>query len=121
MLDEMRRLQERGYQPSTEDVLFDVEEEDKEENLSCHSERLAIAFALVAFRPGTPICIIKSLRVCGDCHLITKLISEIQQRYNCQRSQQLPSFQITTECLEKLYAIYLAFLFYKLDGIFIKS
>ncbi|MQM05828.1 hypothetical protein Taro_038640 [Colocasia esculenta] len=53
-------------------VLFDVEEEDKVKNLSCHSKRLAIAFALVASRPGTPIRIIKNLKVCGDCHLSTK-------------------------------------------------
>ncbi|WOL15850.1 pentatricopeptide repeat-containing protein [Canna indica] len=81
MLDEMdRRLHEFGYMPRTKDVLFDVEEEDKEDALSYHSERLAIAFALLSSDPSVPIRIIKNLRVCGDCHLTTKLISGIYRR-----------------------------------------
>ncbi|CAL9765693.1 unnamed protein product [Musa acuminata subsp. burmannicoides] len=81
MLDEMdRRLHEFGYMPRTKEVLFDVEEEDKEDALSYHSERLAIAFALLTSDPSVPIRIMKNLRVCGDCHLSTKLISGIYMR-----------------------------------------
>ncbi|XP_027366689.1 pentatricopeptide repeat-containing protein At5g43790 [Abrus precatorius] len=75
-----RRLQEYGYKPRTSEVLFDVEEEDKEGVLSYHSERLAIAFALIASPSSLPIRIIKNLRVCGDCHAFTKLISASYQR-----------------------------------------
>ncbi|XP_058757526.1 pentatricopeptide repeat-containing protein At5g43790-like [Vicia villosa] len=75
-----RRLQEYGHNARTSDVLFDVEEEDKEGVLSYHSERLAIAFALIASPSSLPIRIIKNLRVCGDCHAFTKLISAVYGR-----------------------------------------
>ncbi|XP_026661172.2 pentatricopeptide repeat-containing protein At5g43790 [Phoenix dactylifera] len=81
MLDEMdKKLHECGHRPSTKEVLFDVEEEDKEDALSYHSERLAIAFSLLASGSSAPIRVIKNLRVCGDCHSATKLISWIYRR-----------------------------------------
>lgn len=73
-------LKEAGYQPDTNYVLHDVEEEHKESILSQHSERLAIAFGLIATPPGTPIQIVKNLRVCGDCHTVIKLISMLEAR-----------------------------------------
>ncbi|KAJ8765416.1 hypothetical protein K2173_013174 [Erythroxylum novogranatense] len=73
-------LQEYGHKPSTKEVLFDIEEEEKEEALLYHSERLAIAFALLMVDSNCPIRIIKNLRVCGDCHASTKLISKIYRR-----------------------------------------
>lgn len=42
-----------------------------------HSEKLAIAFGLVSTISGTPIWIIKNLRVCSDCHTVIKFISKI--------------------------------------------
>ncbi|XP_012574292.3 pentatricopeptide repeat-containing protein At5g43790 [Cicer arietinum] len=75
-----RRVQEYGHKARTSEVLFDVEEEDKEGVLSYHSERLAIAFALIASPSSLVIRIIKNLRVCGDCHVITKLISAAYRR-----------------------------------------
>lgn len=80
-LDEMhRRLQEHGHKSGTREVLFDIEEEEKESALTYHSERLAIAYALIASDSGAPIRIIKNLRVCNDCHTATKLISRIYER-----------------------------------------
>ncbi|GMH08479.1 hypothetical protein Nepgr_010319 [Nepenthes gracilis] len=80
-LEEMnRKLQAHGHKPRTQEVLFDIEEEDKEDALSYHSERLAIAFGLIASEATVPIRIIKNLRVCSDCHLSTKLISYIYDR-----------------------------------------
>lgn len=80
-LDEMhRRLQEHGHKSGTREVLFDIEEEEKEDALSYHSERLAIAYALIASDSGAPIRIIKNLRVCNDCHTASKLISKIYER-----------------------------------------
>ncbi|PSR92766.1 Pentatricopeptide repeat-containing protein [Actinidia chinensis var. chinensis] len=75
-----KRLQVHGHSPRTREVLFDIEEEEKEDALSYHSERLAIAFALIASDTNLPIRIIKNLRVCGDCHSSTKLISRIYER-----------------------------------------
>ncbi|KAK1322856.1 Pentatricopeptide repeat-containing protein [Acorus calamus] len=81
MLEELREaLNARGYVPRTELVLHDVDEAEKERVLSVHSERLAIAFGLISTRPGTPIRIVKNLRVCLDCHEATKLISKITGR-----------------------------------------
>jgi pentatricopeptide repeat protein len=76
-----RRLSEYGHKPRTKEVLFDIEEEEKEDALSYHSERLAIAFALLASdSTSVPIRIIKNLRVCYDCHVSAKLISLIYVR-----------------------------------------
>jgi len=45
--------------------------------LRLHSERLAISFGLLNATHGAPIRILKNLRVCKDCHTISKLISKI--------------------------------------------
>eukprot|EP00257_Ricinus_communis_P015525 XP_015573462.1 pentatricopeptide repeat-containing protein At4g21065-like [Ricinus communis] len=75
-----RKLQEYGHKPRTKEVLFDIEEEEKEDALSCHSERLAIAFALMVANSNATIRIIKNLRVCDDCHASTKVISMVYNR-----------------------------------------
>ncbi|BFG26181.1 hypothetical protein CerSpe_124550 [Prunus speciosa] len=74
------RLKEAGYKPDTTSVFYDVEEEVREKMLWDHSERLAIAFALINTGPGTTIRITKNLRVCNDCHTVTKMISELMNR-----------------------------------------
>ncbi|OMO99626.1 pentatricopeptide repeat-containing protein [Corchorus olitorius] len=74
-----RRLQQYGHRPRTKEVLFDIDEEE-EDALTYHSERLAIAFALIASDSIAPIRIIKNIRVCSDCHESTKLISMIYGR-----------------------------------------
>ncbi|CAJ1848259.1 unnamed protein product [Sphenostylis stenocarpa] len=66
-------LREAGYNPTTEFVLFDVEEEEKEYFLGCHSEKLAVAFALISTSAKYVIRVVKNLRVCGDCHEAMKL------------------------------------------------
>ncbi|XP_071689779.1 putative pentatricopeptide repeat-containing protein At3g11460, mitochondrial [Rutidosis leptorrhynchoides] len=45
-----------------------------------HSERLAIAFALLNTDVGQDILVIKNLRVCGDCHVFIKLVSKVVDR-----------------------------------------
>lgn len=75
------RLKDAGYQPDTNYVFHDIEDEQKETILSHHSERLALAFGLIATVPEIPIQIVKNLRVCGDCHNYIKLVSLIEQRY----------------------------------------
>ncbi|KAG6739388.1 hypothetical protein POTOM_056984 [Populus tomentosa] len=81
MLDEIdMRLEKAGFVPDTSEVLYDMDEEWKEGVLSHHSEKLAIAFGLISTKPGTTIRIMKNLRVCGNCHSATKLISKIFNR-----------------------------------------
>ncbi|PIA42480.1 hypothetical protein AQUCO_02000138v1 [Aquilegia coerulea] len=81
MLDEMgRKLKEAGYVPIVSDVLLDINEEDKEDAVNRHSEKLAIAFALLNSPAKTPIRVVKNLRVCGDCHSATKFISKVYDR-----------------------------------------
>ncbi|KAK8518323.1 hypothetical protein V6N13_027795 [Hibiscus sabdariffa] len=74
------KMKEAGYVPETQSALHDVEEEDKEGHLAVHSEKLAIVFAILNTKPGTPIRITKNLRICGDCHIAAKLISQITER-----------------------------------------
>lgn len=75
-------LKAHGYVSQTDVVLHDMEEEEeeKERALGVHSEKLAIAFGLISTPPGTVIRIVKNLRVCVDCHSVTKLISKITGR-----------------------------------------
>lgn len=70
----------RGYVPDTGAVLHDMDNEEKEYNLAHHSEKLAIAFALMNTPAGVPIRVMKNLRVCIDCHVAIKYISEIKNR-----------------------------------------
>ncbi|KAM3321986.1 pentatricopeptide repeat-containing protein [Capsicum chacoense] len=75
-----RRMKEEGYVPDIDNVLHDVEEEQKEQNLSYHSEKLAVAFGIIATPPGTQIKVFKNLRTCVDCHTAIKYISKIEER-----------------------------------------
>ncbi|CAL8170847.1 unnamed protein product [Prunus armeniaca] len=75
-----KRMKEEGYVPDTNFVLHDVEEEQKEQNLSYHSEKLAVAFGIISTPPGTPIKVFKNLRTCVDCHTAIKFISKIANR-----------------------------------------
>ncbi|KAF3955727.1 hypothetical protein CMV_019083 [Castanea mollissima] len=81
MLEEINGwLKAHGYTPQTEIVLHDLGERQKEQSLEVHSEKLAMAFGLISTQPGTTIKIVKNLRVCLDCHDVTKLISKITGR-----------------------------------------
>ncbi|XP_020588519.1 pentatricopeptide repeat-containing protein At2g41080 [Phalaenopsis equestris] len=74
------KMREQGYVPDTSMVLHDMEDEEKEYSLAHHSEKLAIAFALLSLPHGAPIRIMKNLRVCVDCHNAIKFISKIMER-----------------------------------------
>ncbi|KAL4278946.1 hypothetical protein GQ457_03G038500 [Hibiscus cannabinus] len=55
---------------------FFIEEEEKEETGGVHSEKLALAFALIG-SPSSPksIRIVKNTRMCRNCHLTAKHVS----------------------------------------------
>ncbi|KAF6150346.1 hypothetical protein GIB67_034045 [Kingdonia uniflora] len=81
MIDQIsKQLRMAGHNSSTTEVFFDVEDEEKEKALFFHSEKLAIAFGLIATDKGAVIRVVKNLRVCVDCHAAIKLISKIFYR-----------------------------------------
>ncbi|XP_042464618.1 pentatricopeptide repeat-containing protein At5g39680-like [Zingiber officinale] len=69
-----------GYVPNITSVLHDVDDEQKEEYLRYHSEKLAISFGLLHMPVGATIYVMKNLRMCDDCHLAVKLISMVTNR-----------------------------------------
>lgn len=69
-----------GYVPDTSSVLHNIDEAEKVQMLSHHSEKLAIAFGLIVIPQGMLIKVVKNLRVCTDCHNVTKYISKITGR-----------------------------------------
>ncbi|KDP36525.1 hypothetical protein JCGZ_08908 [Jatropha curcas] len=80
-LDEIRfKIKEYGYMAETNFVLHDIGDEEKENALCHHSEKLAVAFGLISTNEGMPIQVIKNLRICGDCHVVIKLMSKIYNR-----------------------------------------
>ncbi|XP_072986328.1 putative pentatricopeptide repeat-containing protein At3g23330 [Typha latifolia] len=74
------QMEREGYVPDTQDVFQDIEEEQKRYVLCGHSERLAIVFGIISTSPGATIRVMKNLRVCVDCHTVTKFISKIVGR-----------------------------------------
>ncbi|KAL6584075.1 hypothetical protein OROMI_003364 [Orobanche minor] len=80
-LEELGHLMAKaGYVPILEIDLHHVEKEEKELLLSYHSEKLAVAFGLIATPPGAPIRVKKNLRICLDCHTAFKYICKIESR-----------------------------------------
>jgi hypothetical protein len=76
----IKRVKLEGFTYVTELVLMDVSEEEKEENLNFHSEKLALAYGILKTSPGTEIRIFKNLRICRDCHCWIKVVSTVLNR-----------------------------------------
>ncbi|XP_011083805.1 pentatricopeptide repeat-containing protein At5g16860 [Sesamum indicum] len=75
--DLIHRIKIMGYIPETSFALHDVDDEEKGDLLFEHSEKLALAYAILTTAAGIPIRITKNLRVCGDCHTAITYISRI--------------------------------------------
>ncbi|MCO5605937.1 hypothetical protein L7F22_060123 [Adiantum nelumboides] len=73
-------LKKEGYAPRVDLVVGPMSKQKKEEALCGHSEKLAIAFGLISLPHGTTIRVSKNLRMCGDCHNTSKLISKLEKR-----------------------------------------
>ncbi|GMH06632.1 hypothetical protein Nepgr_008472 [Nepenthes gracilis] len=80
MVKVWEEIKKMGFVPDTSSVLHDVDEEVKEQILSHHSEKLAIAFGLINTRENTTLRIMKNLRVCNDCHSAIKFITMLVGR-----------------------------------------
>ncbi|KAF5457147.1 hypothetical protein F2P56_021276 [Juglans regia] len=76
----LAKIKPLGYVPNIAAVLHDVEDEQKENYLSYHSEKLAIAYGLMKTPSEASIRVIKNLRMCDDCHSAAKLISKVTNR-----------------------------------------
>nr|AKH05212.1 chlororespiratory reduction 2 [Masdevallia picturata] len=76
----VREAKEMGYVPNTKVVLYNLEQEEKEKIVLGHSEKLALAFGLIGCCEGEVIRITKNLRLCEDCHSLTKFISKFTSR-----------------------------------------
>ncbi|XP_078163296.1 putative pentatricopeptide repeat-containing protein At2g01510 isoform X1 [Carex rostrata] len=73
-------MEREGYTVDLMSDLHFVGDETKVKSLRYHSERLAIAFALMETKDGTVIRVMKNLRTCVDCHAAIKVISKVVRR-----------------------------------------
>ncbi|CAK7336850.1 unnamed protein product [Dovyalis caffra] len=81
VLEELiQRTKLAGYVPTTDLVMMDVSEEEKEGNLYHHSEKLALAYGILKTTSGMEIRISKNLRICYDCHNWIKMVSRLLSR-----------------------------------------
>ena len=81
MLDEInQQLKIAGYVAEISSELHNLGAEEKGSALSYHSEKLAIAFGVLATPPGTTIRVAKNLRTCVDCHNFAKFLSGAYNR-----------------------------------------
>ncbi|XP_073134026.1 pentatricopeptide repeat-containing protein At5g50990 isoform X2 [Henckelia pumila] len=76
----IHRSRMEGYVCARDSVFMDISEEEKEENLNYHSEKLALAYGILKSSPGTEILISKNLRTCSDCHSWMKIVSKLLNR-----------------------------------------
>ncbi|KAF6994691.1 hypothetical protein CFC21_011332 [Triticum aestivum] len=74
------RIKEEGYVPDTRSLPSNLEDTAKERILRYHSERIAVAFALISMPATKPIIVKKNLRICVDCHSALKFISKAESR-----------------------------------------
>ncbi|KAJ4960762.1 hypothetical protein NE237_020672 [Protea cynaroides] len=81
MLDEIgKQLKIAGYVADMSAELHNHGTEEKGKALYYHSEKLAIAFGVLATPPGTTIRVAKNLRICVDCHNFAKILSGVYNR-----------------------------------------
>ncbi|XP_021760334.1 pentatricopeptide repeat-containing protein At4g01030, mitochondrial-like [Chenopodium quinoa] len=77
LISEMKKA---GYIPDIKSVYQDIDDADKEKVLLSHTEKLAITYGLLKMKDGSPIRVIKSTRMCSDCHTAAKFISVLRKR-----------------------------------------
>ncbi|GJN08112.1 hypothetical protein PR202_ga26003 [Eleusine coracana subsp. coracana] len=82
-----KRAKAEGYTPLTEIVTKDVAEEEKEENLTFHSEKLAVVYSVLKTAPGSEVMVSKNLQSCSDCHEWMKIVSKILCRVIIMRDR----------------------------------
>ncbi|XP_042507531.1 pentatricopeptide repeat-containing protein At5g44230 [Macadamia integrifolia] len=76
----LERLKLAGYKPNLTSVVYDLSDNEKEQLLMRHSEKLALVFGLLTTSAGSSIRIVKNLRICEDCHSFMLSVSGITRR-----------------------------------------
>jgi DYW family of nucleic acid deaminases len=80
-LDQLKaRLKRSGFSSDTCYITHDIAEEQKQDLIWYHSEKLALAYGLLKIPPNQQITIINNLHVCGDCHAALEFISKVYNR-----------------------------------------
>jgi pentatricopeptide repeat protein len=74
------KMTNAGYVPDVGWALAKDQAAEGEKRLQHHSEKLALAFALISTKEGEPILVMKNLRICVDCHNAIKIISAVISR-----------------------------------------
>ena len=74
------RIRKAGYIPTTDYVLLHINEIERAAKLQYHSEKIALAFALINMPAGATIRIMKNIRICRDCHSAFKYVSKVFER-----------------------------------------
>ncbi|KAF5176929.1 Pentatricopeptide repeat-containing protein dot4 protein [Thalictrum thalictroides] len=78
LLEKVRmRMKEDGISPNKRYALLISGDEQKEEALCGHSEKLAMAYGILNLPYGKTVRVTKNLRVCGDCHEMAKFMSKM--------------------------------------------
>ncbi|ESQ47057.1 hypothetical protein EUTSA_v10027662mg [Eutrema salsugineum] len=76
----LSKIRTLGYSADVAGVFHDVDEEQRENSLSYHSEKLAVAYGLMKTPENSPLYVTKNVRICDDCHAAIKLISRLSNR-----------------------------------------
>ncbi|KMT20334.1 hypothetical protein BVRB_1g003330 [Beta vulgaris subsp. vulgaris] len=76
----VHEMKKAGYIPDVTSVHQDIDDTEKEKLLLTHTEKLAITYGLMNLRDSSPIRVIKSTRMCSDCHNAAKFISVVRNR-----------------------------------------
>lgn len=74
-------IKEAGYEQDTRFVLNALDEEQKQQFLCHHNEKLVIAYGIINTPSGATITVIKNLPMRGDCHSLTKFTAKIVEHH----------------------------------------
>ncbi|XP_024531324.1 putative pentatricopeptide repeat-containing protein At5g52630 [Selaginella moellendorffii] len=76
-----QRIAKDGYAPDASKLLMhERAEEQRQESLFYHSERLAVGLGAIKIRGDCPLRIIRNFRMCADCHTAIKFMSKAMGR-----------------------------------------
>lgn len=74
------KMEKQGYVPDLSASGHSATDKGKRDHLLGHAEKLAIAFGLLTTPEGATIRVTKNLKVCRDCHTVSKFISKLERR-----------------------------------------
>lgn len=74
-------LLDNGYRPDVSLLAIQMaSEEDARQSVYLHSDKIALAFALMHVAPCDPIRLTKNTKMCPDCHWVAKRVSGLLNR-----------------------------------------